>query len=244
MTLCFHAEPFSTCRIHNAPMRLLVPLMLILTAASTMAQAPSRADLQGKTPDQVVAMGRKKWFGYFTTKVGDSTAAMSGAERLYGDCLKHSNDKAIVKLPKARRTLIGRLRVQLYRFDDEVVRLGEILTGGGTMWNPVYAGLQADCEEAVRVFIGKSKPRKTSVEPEEAIGFLDRYLDKVADDIREWGETEYRSVAKAKAKVALLRKTLSELEDTASKLHPKGREWIRAEAARMATSVQSMTGDV
>jgi len=66
----------------------------------------------------------------------------------------------------------------------------------------------------------------------------------VADDIRAWGENEYRSVAKGKAKVALLRKTLLELEETASKLNPRGREWIRAEAARMTTSVQSMTGDV
>lgn len=225
-------------------MRALLPLLLILSGAAAFAQAPSKADLQGKTPDQVVAMGREKWYGYFTSKVGDSTAAMSGAERLYGDCLKLINDRIIVKMPKAKRDLIGRLRVQLYRFDDEAVRLGEILTGGGTMWNPVYAGLQADCEEAVSVFIGRSKPRKIQVEPEEAISFLDRYLDKVADDIREWGETEYRSVAKAKAKVALLRKTLQELEETAAKLHPKGREWIRAEAARMATSVQSMTGDI
>lgn len=225
-------------------MRALLPLLLIVTGAASLAKPPSKADLEGKTPDQVVAMGREKWFSYFTGRVGDSTAAMSGAERLYGDCLKHSNDKVIVKMPKEKRDLIGRLRVQLYRFNDEAVRLGEILTGGGTMWNPVFAGLQADCEEAVRVFIGKSKPRKISVEPEEAISFLDRYLDKVADDIRAWGETEYRSVAKAKSKVVLLRKTLKDLEETAAKLHPKGREWIRAEAARMATSVQSMTGDV
>lgn len=229
---------------HNCWMRFPLAALILLAASLGAAQAPTRADLQGKTPAQVVAMGRDKWFTYFTGKVGDSTAAMSGAESLYGACLKISNDKVITRLPKEKREQIGRLRYQLNRFNDEVVRLGEILTGGGTMWNPVYAGILADNEEAVAVLIGKAKPRKTGSSPEEAISFLDRYLDKVAPDIKEWGETEYRSVAKAKAKVALLRSTLKELEATAAKIHPSGREWIRHEAARSATSVQSMTGDV
>lgn len=225
-------------------MRAPLTVLILLSAAACIAESPSRGDLQGKSPSQVVAMGREKWFEFFTSKVGDSTAAMSGAESLYGACLKIANDKAIVKLPKEKRDQLGKLRYQLNRFNDEAIRLGEILSGGGTMWNPVFAGILADNEEAVAVLIGRAKPRKAASTPEEAISFLDRYLDKVAPDIREWGETEYRSVAKGKAKVAILKSTLKELEVTAAKIHPKGKEWIRHEAAKTVTSVQGMTGEV
>ncbi len=187
-------------------------------------------------------MGREKWFGFYTERVGDSTAGMSGAERYYGECLKIVNDKQIVRLPKARRDAIGRLRAQLNSCHTELINLGDILSGGGTMWNPVYAGTLADCEEAVAVFIGRAKPFKHSSTPEAVISLLDRYLDNNADDIRAWGETEYRSVGKAKAKIAFLRTTLPKLEAAALTINPKGREWVRASVAKAATSVQSMLG--
>lgn len=223
-------------------MRLPALLVLFCLAAPILASGPSRKDLQGKTPEQVVQMGRAKWFTYFTGKVGDSTAAMSGAERLYGDCLKFVNDKTIVKLPKAKRDQIGRLRQQMDFFHSDLIYLGDMLSGGGTMWNPVYAGILADCEETVAVFIGRSKPFKHGSTPEAAINLLDRYLDANAEDMRAWGETEYRSVKLAKMKIATLRSTQLKLEATAQSINPKGKEWIRASLAKAATGVQSMLG--
>lgn len=223
-------------------MRLPVLLVACCLASPLFAAGPSRKDLQGKTPEQVVQMGREKWFHFFTGKVGDSTAAMSGAERLYGDSLKFVNDKTIVKLPKAKRDSIGRLRQQMDTFHSELIYLGDMLSGGGTMWNPVYAGILADCEELVAVFIGRSKPVKHGSTPEAAINLLERYLNANADDIREWGETEYRSVAKCKSKIVFLRSALPKLEATALTINPKGKEWVRSAAAKAATGVQSMLG--
>ena len=223
-------------------MRFSALLVLCCLVSPLFADGPSKKNLQGKTPEQVVQMGRDKWFKFFTGKVGDSTASMSGAERLYGDSLKYVNDKTIVKLPKAKRDAIGRLRQQLDTFHTELINLGDMLSGGGTMWNPVYAGVLADNEEAIAVFIGRAKPIKHGSTPEAAINLLDRYLDANADDIREWGETEFRSVAKCKGKIAFLRSALSKLEATAAAVHPKGREWIRASAAKAVTGVQSMLG--
>ena len=113
--------------------------MLALVAASLLAQ--TRADTFGRSNAQILAMGRKDWFVFYSKRHGGTTAAMVAATGLYGDALAARNDRL-----GARR---DPLRTHLRAFADDAQAVGAALSGGGTIWTVTAAELYADMEEAL-----------------------------------------------------------------------------------------------
>ena len=142
-----------------------MPLLASVVFLSLLAQ--DKAVTYGKTNAQVLAMGRKGWYGFFTSKAGDSTAGMAGAQALYGEALAWRNDK----YGKAR---IGRLRRLLQDTRNDAVGVGYAATGGGTMWNVIAADLYADAEETLYAVLSKKgkAPRRRVSDVEKAYAGL------------------------------------------------------------------------
>ena len=124
------------------------------------------SETYGKTWQQIVAMGRTKWYEFFTSRAGESTLGMSRAEYLFGTSLLQHNDSKIKKTSSALRSQIVALRKPLQRFAESLIDVSSAFTGGGTMWTPVRAAVLANTEEVVSYLLGaknpKAKPTKTS----------------------------------------------------------------------------------
>lgn len=140
----------SNGKAHNGRMRfraLSSMALVCLLALPAFGLQIEKSDYMGKTPDQVVKMGRSKWFDAYTKKFGDSTLGMAYAEYVFGDALKQVNDRKIAKLPKARRDAMLAYRKELLGFAADSHRIGELVSMGGTMWRNFDATIPADVEE-------------------------------------------------------------------------------------------------
>lgn len=140
----------------------VLTLGCLLPSASLGLQV-EKADYMGKTPEQVVAMGRSVWFKAYTGKFGDSTMGMANAEYVFGDALKRVNDRKMAKLPKARREALLAYRKELLGFAADAHRIGELVSMGGTMWRNFDSTIPADVEEIVaEAFSGEFDAKKSS----------------------------------------------------------------------------------
>lgn len=130
---------------------MLAALVLLVVGSVQVEDVPRKSDAA------IIKMGRSKWFEFYTSKAGDSTAAMCDAESFFGEALLRTNDKELAKQAQATRRFIGSSRTLMADYRNALIELGSVFSGGGTMWNPVYAGTLADVEEVVAAII---EPRK------------------------------------------------------------------------------------
>lgn len=141
-------------------MRIAFALLIIVTASFASAQTPpTKEDLAGLTQAQVLAKGRQKWMDYYTSKVGDSTAAMCQAESVFGQCMLIRNNQYIAKKDAIYRNRINKLRKHMTSFATSILEVGMIISGGGTMWHPVSAGIPASVEEVIFAIVQPSKEK-------------------------------------------------------------------------------------
>lgn len=147
----------------------MLPLLVILALQN-------REDTLGRSNAQILAMGRKRWYAFFTGKQGESTMAMAGAEGLYADALASRTDRLL----KGRKSA---LRADLRDFSNDAQGVGAAITGGGTMWNITAAGLYADTEEAFYAVLVHSghAPRRVVSDVVKAMRPLRKGLDAVDD---------------------------------------------------------------
>lgn len=141
-------------------------------AALVLAQSP--APTLGKTEAQILAMGRKPWNAFYTTKQGDSTVARSGAEASYGDALAARNDRLL----KGARSP---LRAALQAYEEDAQAVGYAITGGGTTWNVEAASLYADAEETLHAVLSHARrgPRVRVSAARAAVERLRRTLGRL-----------------------------------------------------------------
>lgn len=144
-----------------------MPLLAALVLGSCLALQDLEATL-GKTNAQIIAMGRSKWYGFYTGKMGDSTVGMTSAESLYGDALAWRNNR--LGDPRTRR-----LRKVLRDVKDDAVGVGYAITGGGTMWNITSSSLYADAEETLYAVL-----TKRGQAPKRVVSDATKALDRVA----------------------------------------------------------------
>jgi len=140
----------------------------------------AQVDRLDKSDAQILAMGRLKWFEYFTTRQGDSNAAMRTAENTYGEVLKRANDRLIAKAHAYTRTDAKEARERLTRVGTLVLELEECYNGGGTLYQVARASIQPDVEEVVAyvlTFKGKSapfrKPADVTKRLDALVGFIE-----------------------------------------------------------------------
>lgn len=113
----------------------------------------TQKDLLGKTTDEVVRMGRVKWNEFYGEKVGWSTADMVEAELLYGRARQVFNNRMTREMSKGQREALEEMRRELVVLHGFGCDIGYIVSGGGTMWNPVRAGALGDAEETITSFL-------------------------------------------------------------------------------------------
>ena len=109
----------------------------------------NRAAYLGKSPEQIVAMGRDKWFAAYTKKHGESTAAMCDAETTFGDALRNLNDRALRRVPASRRAFLESARYHCTQVALRAHEVGYAVTGGGTIWHPIFAGIKPNVEQLI-----------------------------------------------------------------------------------------------
>ncbi|MBX3119677.1 MAG: hypothetical protein KF784_11470 [Fimbriimonadaceae bacterium] len=187
-----------------------------LLAGALFAQAQSKT--YGKTNAQILSMGRSKWFDFYTSKAGQSTLDMSNAERLYGAALKERNDQRLAKESKTRKEAIAAIRKSADAFGYGMISVGIAYSGGGTIWNPVIAGVSADTEEALYDVLFK-KP--LSKENRKALSFatlqkeVEQIGSRLAKDQKRIAEydtpdgTYYSDAVKAQRDCVALLKTIT-----------------------------------
>ncbi len=146
-------------------MKRFSPAWLALLAL-TCAVAQSDDQL-GMSDDQIIKLGKQRWYEKFVAKNGESTAGMSEAHQIFARVLKRRNDRLALKRSFAERKRMHDLRVKLRAFGEKMLAAGEGMSGGGTMWIPVYSSNAADAEEALYAVISNSgtmsKTKETDV---------------------------------------------------------------------------------
>lgn len=120
-----------------------------MVLALILLQQWSKADCLGKTPEQVVKMGHQAFSDAYSVKYGSSTAAMCDAETLFGDALHITNNKLAKKLPASKRAWYDALRKGCRDLMSSAVDSGYALSGGGTIWAIIGAGVYPKTEEMI-----------------------------------------------------------------------------------------------
>lgn len=131
--------------------------IFLLLALPIYAAAQGDVDFNstfGKTEEQILAMGEDKWDKFYSSKAGDSTAAMVGMNGIYGEAMLHRNQKLAKKVSPAAQTRVEKLRKLMGDFADNSIGLGSNFTGGGTIWSPISAESEVDCETVIYAILG------------------------------------------------------------------------------------------
>ena len=109
----------------------------------------NRANFLGKSPEQIVAMGRAKWSELYSKKFGESTMRICDAEEKYGIALQNLNNRAITRLPRTRQIWLQEVRKNTQEYASQAHEIGSLVTGGGTMWQTFDATILPDVEQAI-----------------------------------------------------------------------------------------------
>lgn len=198
----------------------------------------------GLTAEQAVRLGRDTFVERYTAAHGDSTAAMVGAQTAFGAALRAVNDAWLAKQPEAARDLAEDLRPLLADFQELCFDAGVRMTGGGTIWNPVYAGTAADVEEAVAVALGRSAPGKPVAQAEawKALERLEARIRRDAKEMDEIGPEGTKPSEAALAKAAAAKGLMAPVIDLARTLRPDRRTGVFEFLRDAAQTPVSMSG--
>ncbi|MBI1332992.1 MAG: hypothetical protein GC165_08935 [Armatimonadetes bacterium] len=149
----------------------------------------NRANYLGKTPEQIVAMGRKKWSDLYGSKVGLSTRDMCDADEKYGIALRNLNDRAMKRLSRSRQEWLSSARKETIDFASNAHRVGEVLSGGGTIWRTFDASISPDVEQIISdCIVNKSMPTYKMKSFESQLKELDEAIsssDTVGEENKE-----------------------------------------------------------
>lgn len=118
----------------------------------------NRAAYLGKSPEQVVAMGRAKWSDAFTASAGDGNQQLAQADSKYGDALLNLNDRAMSQVTSSKKVWLTNLRGLVKEYGRLSHGIGEVMTGGGSMWRAFDATIHPDVEEIITKCVTAKKP--------------------------------------------------------------------------------------
>lgn len=215
---------------------------LLALLALTGQDAP---DWLGMTAEQVVRLGRDRFAEKYTLKHGYSTAAMSGAQTEFGAALKAVNDAWLDRQARSLRERADKLRPALERFQTTCYDVGVRLSGGGTMWNPVYAGTTADVEEAVASALGRTRVAKPIEQAGVWAGLarLEQKVRKDAADMDSMGRGGTQPSAEAVRLIASARSQMATIVPLAAQLPTSRRSAIWRFLADAAGTPLGMVGE-
>lgn len=142
----------------------LLSLIAIFASSPIFQDTPTKEDLHGKSAEQIVKMGHEKWYDFYIGREGESTMSMSFCETYYGWAMRTVNNKTVFSQSMDEQNRITHLRDNMEKFAYSCIEVGRAYSGGGTLWNPVYAGVVGDVEEAVAVYLDLTKDKKSAIQ--------------------------------------------------------------------------------
>ncbi len=168
-------------------------MALVAMAVGFYAIQWNRRAYLGKSPEQIVAMGRDKWFAAYTKKYGEHTRGMCDAETTYGDALKNLNDRALKRVSTERRQFLETARYHCKQIALKGHEVGYAITGGGTMWHPIFAGVHPNVEELIaESIINKPMPMFKMMSIEARIAEMDETAKKAFPNMTEESIGEFK----------------------------------------------------
>ncbi|MFQ3587578.1 MAG: S-layer homology domain-containing protein [Fimbriimonadaceae bacterium] len=180
-------------------------------------------DRLGSTVGQLLAMGRDAWLAYHAERQGQSTAAMAAAEAIFADALRVRNAENLAKASPATRNRVNRLRTSMRRYADRLIEAQRAITGGGTMWVNIEAGVATDLEQAIDGILRPNAYRPRPGGPrvlnqaaiEQGITRIAAQLRRERKDIDEMAPSSGMNTEQALASVAAARRELRGILESA-----------------------------
>lgn len=177
--------------------------------------AGAQLDTHGKSEAQILAMGWDKWDAFYSAKVGSSTADMSDMNEIFGQAALHRNQRMVKKGNAAK---IEKLRKLMGAFASDAVDVGYNLSGGGTMWTPVSAGITGSTELALYGVLGGTPPQDNQSTKRKVGALLNQlsalltkeHNDKDADGYFKFGNAK-SSLGKMRAEFAQISATIGSM---------------------------------
>ena len=166
----------------------------------------NRGNFLGKTPEQIVAMGRDKWSDLYGTKVGLSTRDMSDAQEKFGLALLNLNDRAIKRLPRSKQIWLHDIRKTTTEYAMDAHMIGRITSGGGTIWQNYDSTIAPDIEEIVSDCITDKPMPMVKMKSFEASM---QELDKSIAESKDVAGEQYQEIPKYRRAMS---KTQNQLE--------------------------------
>lgn len=198
---------------HNGGMRRIFSLLLFLLTSIAVAQ-PS-VDTYGKTEAQILQMGQEKWFEFYTSKAGESTAGMADAYRIYGGVAAKRNDRIMKSSPN--KSKLQKLRKLLDDFSEQTLELCSNINGGGTMYIPMYAQYGADAEDTLYAILAGKGRDEGSYVVSDVKAKMDALFAKARQTETD-KEASYFRAAEAHKSITALRNTFKEIVSVAKKM--------------------------
>ncbi len=109
----------------------------------------NRANFLGKSPEQIVAMGRERWTDIYGKKFGQEPAQVRNAEEKYGIALQNLNDRAISRLPRTRQIWFDSVRKSTTEFVSHAHEIGLRVSRSDENWDKLDATILPDIEQAI-----------------------------------------------------------------------------------------------
>jgi hypothetical protein len=157
-------------------MKYVALFLLLLVPFSALAQ--DSVDTYGKTEAEILSMGMQKWYDFYTSKAGDSTAAMSNGWGIYAEVAGKRNDKLMAEHSDKKAGGM-KLRNLLQDFGAQSVSISSDKSGGGTMWGPVSASMAAELEDVVYATLGGDQPKSKHV----VVSSVTKLFGKISSEI-------------------------------------------------------------
>lgn len=180
-------------------------------------------DRLGSTVGQLLAMGRDAWLEYHAERQGQSTAAMAAAEAIFADALRVRNSENLAKASPATRNRVNRLRTSMRNYANRLIEAQRAITGGGTMWVNIEAGVSTDLEQAIDGVLRPSAYRARPGGPrvlnqaaiDQGITRIAAHLRRERKDIDEMAPSSGMNAEQALASVAAARRELRGILESA-----------------------------
>jgi len=191
-------------------MRRLLPCFTLLLASLALAQESH--DTYGKTDAQILEMGMEKWSDFFAAKAGGSTSTMTEAAGIYGEVAKRRNDLLLSgKVQTKPRGKILKLRKLMSGFASSSVDVAYCESGGGTMYNTMWAAVTGVVEDTLYRLVSRSGPKAKPAVVSQVTRMFARISKQIEDLHGDKDNLDVFKYADAKKALEAMRKNYGQI---------------------------------
>lgn len=179
--------------------------------------------LFGKTHDQVLKMGAKRWMDYVATKPeGSTTSGMVEALSFYNEAAEARNTKLFAKTSAKRKKTLTDLEERLWSLGQAILESEYEANGGGTMFRLFYPSRRGDIIDLTYAMLTGGALSKKGASDTALMKKLDAWSKRWSKDYLDEVKPEYlEKHKKIRAQVVDCLKNLGSLK-------PKEKVAVRA----------------